>query len=789
MGSAVDPEIVALGSIVISSLVGNAVQDAWTWGKGRLVALFVRDGAEETAVDDELEQARRQALEAREAGDENTVDEITGELSSRVLEVFAERPDAVREARELVGEALTRATSAEASSALLHYVNHTALFREMDSHWRVCRASGTVTSVFLSGVRGVGKRSTARQWVHSHRDVLVGVFLQADLGMRGGRMADPAVVLERWLDELDVPRDERPADVPAKARRVRHELRERSVVFLLENVTTTRQVRELLTDQPYGVVLMTGQEAPHDLTAFLEFLLLPVPALRDEHALELLVKVSRTTEDPAKLEPIVRHLGGLPLALRLIAGHLKAPVPGVVEDVGARLADRAARQELLDVDDPNPLPEALELAYGRMAVRTAQLYRRLGLLMCEDFQLDTVFALVPDWEPSEVRAALSALISGGPVERRGLDAYRMHILVHDHASTVAERDETESERLAVRRRIAHHFLRITERGEQTLSTRWLYSPMNAFPADTAADERQQSEALRELARREAGIFAAVRSAAEAELHLEAWRLSQAIRTFCLRTGRHTQWIEAAKIGLASALETGDTMAVARASYEVGFAHLERWNVEEGDPRLAREYFEQALSLVNPGVPGRSEGERRTESSVLEGLGLLERKLKRPERAIDLFSRAQAALEGIDHPRGKALLALHLGGTHTALARYDAAEGELLCAVEEFEGLPDGPDRFNMAKARLRLAENRRACGRLREAVEALDLAVDGMTGVGSAYYAAQALLLRGDVRTQLGEREAAVEDWTSARALYAEEHSIHEDDARHRLEQDGDEQE
>ncbi|MFJ2021537.1 hypothetical protein [Streptomyces nodosus] len=751
------------------------------------MALFVRDGAQEAAVGDELEQARRQALEAGEAGDEDTVTEIADELSSRVLEVFAERPDAVREAREFVGEALTRATPAEASSALLHYVNHTALFREMDSHWRVCRAAGTVTSVFLNGVRGVGKRSTARQWIHSHRDVLVGVFLRADLGMQGGRMVDPAVVLERWLDELDVLREERPVDVPAKARRVRHELRDRSVVFLLENVTTTRQVRDLLTDQPYGVVLMTGQEAPHDLTAFLEFLPLPVPALRDEHALELLVKVSRTTEDPAKLEPIVRNLGGLPLALRLVAGHLKAPVPGVVEDIGARLADRAARQELLNVDDPNPLPEALELAYGRMAVRTAQLYRRLGLLMCEDFQLDTVFALVPDWEPSEARSALSALISGGLVERRGLDTYRMHILVHDHASTVAERDETESERLAVRQWIAHHFLRITERGEQTLSTRWLYNPMNTFPADTAADERRQTEALRDMARREAGIFAAVRLAAEAGLHMEAWRMSQAIRTFCLRTGRDTQWIEAAEIGLASALETGDTMAVARASYELGFAHLERWNVEEGDSRLAREHFEQALSLVNPGASGRSEGERRTESSVLEGLGLLERKLKRPGHAIDLFSRAQAALAGIDHPRGQALLALHLGSTHTALGRHDDAERELLRAVEEFKDLPDGPDRFNMAKARLRLAENRGACGRLREALEALDLAVDGMTGVGSAYHAAQALLLRGDLRLRLGERELAVEDWMSARALYAEEGSVHEGEARHRLEREGEE--
>lgn len=325
-----------------------------------------------------------------EAGDEDTVAGIADELCSRVLERFAERPDAVREAREFVGEALTRATPAEASSALLHYVNHTALFREMDGHWQACRAAGTVTSVFLSGVRGVGKRSTALQWIHSHRDALVGVFLQADLGMRGGRMADPAVVLERWLDELGVPRDERPVEVTAKALRVRHELRDRSVVFLLENVTTTRQVRELLPLQPYGLVLLTGQEAPHDLVSFLDFLPLPVPVLRDEHALELLVRVSRTTEDPAKLEPIVRHLGGLPLALRLIAGHLRAPVPGVVEDIGVRLADRAARQELVDVDDPNPLPAALGLAYRRMAVRTAQLYRRLGVLMPEDFQLDTV---------------------------------------------------------------------------------------------------------------------------------------------------------------------------------------------------------------------------------------------------------------------------------------------------------------------------------------------------------------------------------------------------------------
>ncbi|MQY13508.1 hypothetical protein SRB5_36560 [Streptomyces sp. RB5] len=762
-----DPEVIALGG-VISGLVGHAVQDMWAWGRRRLVALFAGGGAEDEAVvDGELEEARRRAVAAGERGDDETVAEVTDAVWGRVLDVFAARPGAVREARELVGEALTRATAGERVSALLHFVDRTAVFAEMDRHWRACRDAGAVTAVFLGGVRGVGRRSVARQWVHRHQDALAGVFLRADLGIRDGRIAEPATALERWLDELGVPREERPADPPAMARRVRDELGGRPVVFLLENVTTTRQVRELLTDRAYGVVLMTGHRAPHDLAGALDHLPLTVPVLEDEHALELLVKVSRTTEDPAKLEPIVRRLGGLPLALRLIAGHLRTPVPGLAEDLGARLADRAVRQELLAVDDPDPLPQALDLAYAQLDAPAALLYRRLGMLFPGEFQLDTVFALTPDREPAVVRAALGVLLSGGLVERRGLDSYRMHVLVHDHAAGVADGDHLE-----VRRWVTAHFLRLVERGERALSSRWLYDPAQAAPADGLPGE---AEALRELGRRAAGVFAVIPWAAEAGLHGEVRRLSQSVRTFCLRTGRFTEWVEATGAGLASALEGGDTTAVARASYEAGFARLERWNVAEGDPARARELFGQALSLVNPGVPGRDEAARRTESSVLEGLGLLERKLRRPGAALPLFDRARGALAGIDHPRGHALLTLHLGVTYTALGRYDDAEGELLDAVRAFGELSDA---FNKAKAQLRLGENRCAAGRLRAAVEVLDKAVDGLA---ADYWAAHALLVRGDVRLRLGEREGAREDWEAARVRYKGAHSEREGEAVRRL--------
>lgn len=778
-----DPELSALAGLLVSSLIAAFAQESVGWAKTKVATLFRRGtSAQDGDTEPELEQTRRRVREAQAAGDEEALADVREELTAQAELLLTDQPSAVLAGREAVGQALMNENPVWASTALLSYVNNSALLEEMDEHWRMCQEAGAGTAFFLSGIPGVGKRSTAFQWIHLHRDVFVGEVLRADLGLRHGRIPETSAVLERWLQQLGATTEERASDVSDLAWQVRRRLGDRPVVFVLENVTTARQVRDLLTDQPYGVVLMTGPQEPHGLhTVVKNVRPLRVPPLPEEHALDLLVKLTRTPEDPARFRPIVQYVGALPLALRLVAEHLKSPIPGVLEDVTAQLADRTTRQELLHMGDMNPLPEALDLFYQRMAPRTAQLYRRLGLLANEEFQLDIVYALASDCPAPEVRAAMNSLVSAGLLEVRGIDAYRLPALVHDHASMAAERDEDARERAAVRRRVVHHVLHIAEKGEATLSSRWRHDPMNVFTADETR-EREEADVLGDLGRRQATIFAAVDLAAKAGLHTEAWRLAQATWTYCLKTGSHSRWIESRVTALASAEESGDTMAVARMSYELAFAYLDRWAIEEGDPRLAREFFERALSLVRPGVSGRSEGERRTESTVLEGLGLLERKLKRPNQAIGLFLDARAALEGIDHQRGRALLTMHIGATYTTLERHNDAERELRGAENRFKYLPTGPDRFNIAKAQLLRAEDRRACGQPHEALTALDSAVAGMKRVGSAYWTATALLLRGRINRQLGEHGQAVSDWESARVLYQEAGSNREDEAQQLLE-------
>ncbi|MFD0395466.1 hypothetical protein ACFQ3Z_38400 [Streptomyces nogalater] len=209
-----------------------------------------------------------------------------------------------------------------------------------------------------------------------------------------------------------------------------------------------------------------------------------------------------------------------------------------------------------------------------------------------------------------------------------------------------------------------HLRQTAEAAEAALSSRWRHDPGHAYP-DVRRTPEEGARAERELARRRDGLLAAVRLAHATGRQEEAWRLCQALWTFYLRTGSHAEWIESHETGLAAARADGDRLAVARMHYQLGFARLDRWSLAEDDPRRAREHLDAARESARGGaVPG--EGEARTESSALEALGLLELKLGRPGQALDLLTRAETALGGLAHPRGRALLAYHKGAAYTAL---------------------------------------------------------------------------------------------------------------------------
>ncbi|MGW4496892.1 hypothetical protein [Streptomyces sp. NPDC004376] len=440
--------------------------------------------------------------------------------------------------------------------------------------------------------------------------------------------------------------------------------------------------------------------------------------------------------------------------------------------------------ELIDVRPSGATDSfhVLDRKYAGLVPGAARLYRRLGVMSYVDFRMDAVFALMPDEEPTVARDALDGLISAQLVKPETDGGYRIPHLVRGHAALVAVREMTDAQWKEVAGWIVRHYLSLAESGEAALSSRWRHDPMDVYATYTRFAPVREAFVERHLCRCRAGLLSAVVLAFQVGMDDEAWRLCQGLWSFYLRTASHTEWIQSHEIGLAAARRRGDPMAEARMHFQLGFAHLDRWNVEEGDASRAREQFEEALRLVRRDAPDRSEAERRTESSTLEGLGLLELKLKRPQAALAFLDQAFQTLGGIDHRRGRALLWYHRAAAYTALRRHEAAESSLQEARVGFAELGDGKDMaLNIGKCWLRYAEDRRVCGQLREAVVAADSAVKELPKAESEYSLAAAHLLRGDLYCALGDALRATVDWESARDLFAKVRSRRADEAQDRL--------
>lgn len=724
----------ALALVCANYLVGLAVQDVWQWGKRRFVALRGRGvGAGRTLARVEPENPRR----ARR-------DSLGRPLVSS--------PDGV----DLVGNA--------------------TVLDSMNDYWARCTTAQRMAAMFLRGPSGVGKSTALHWWVRSRQDVLPEGVLRADLSPDAwASAADPDAILERWLNELGAPRDDHPAGLDRKAAEVRRLVQGRPMVVILENVSGLDQVRPLLPDSSSCVLLMTGETVPRGLESLLDFQPIDVEPLTYGETVELTFKGIPSAQRSRELRLAIRKLPRLPLDAGVIRGCLTTAVPGTPGMLAAALAAGSRGS-----------PHVLDLGYHCLAPGAARLYRRLDAMPYVDFRMDTVLALMPDEVPAAARDAVDGLIAAQLVKRESDATFRMHRRVRDHVATIATGDIAGTQWQEVAGWIVRHWLSVAESGEAALSSRWRHDPMNVYAWYTQFATLRETSVEHHLSRCRAGLLSAVLLAFQIGMDDEAWRLCQGLWSFYLRTASHAEWIRSHEIGLAAARRCGDLMAEARMHYQLGFAYLDRWNVEEADVGRAREHFEEALRLVRRSAPDMSEGERRTQSSALEGLGLLELKLKRPQVALALLDQAVQSLDGISHPRGIALLAYHRAAAYTALRRHDDAEEALRLALGYFEHLGEGKDiALNIGKCWLRYAEDRRVCGRLEEAVVAADSALEELPKAESEYNLAAAHLLRGDLYRALGDVLRATVDWESARDLFIEARSRRADEARDRLEGSG----
>lgn len=285
-------------------------------------------------------------------------------------------------------------------------------------------AGGPAPVVAVTGPTGSGSTTIAVHVAHRMRDRYPGGQLY--LALRDGARSPMAaeVVRRRVRDALQRTRAHRPA------------------LLLLDGADTAAQIRPLLPVDVAVVVTSATRLTGLDVDARIE-----LPPLAEPDALALFIAAAGPgrvdAADPAVAE-ILRHCGGLPIALRIAGARLAAKGHRSAGELARQLADPWRRLDTLRAGDLD-VRAGLQRAYAAAPARQRQMLRLLsdgGPLVAA--HRAAALAGVPIAEATELLDGLTEryLLEALLPSRR----YRLPVLVRDLAAELGAtgRDECTS---------------------------------------------------------------------------------------------------------------------------------------------------------------------------------------------------------------------------------------------------------------------------------------------------------------------------------------------------------
>lgn len=332
------------------------------------------------------------------------------------------------------------------SASALKLVGRDALLYRLIQ--RLC-VGGNLALCALHGLPGVGKTALAIAMAY-HPEIQEyfrdGIFW-ASLGPRPNVLR----TLKRWgsLLGLSPTRMEGSESLEAWAIALRNTIGDRRMLFILDDAWRIEDGLALLVGGPHCAHLVTTRVPQLGLCIAGDGTT-PVPELNEEHGLALLARFvpELLTLDLAAAQELVRYVGGLPLALRLVGKYLQVQSysgqPRRLSSALARLRDATYR---LQLSDPQPLSER------HPSLPPESYISLLAVLAITDRQLDqqarsalhalAVFPAKPNSFSEEAALAVSALPAEildqlsdiGFLESSGPGRYTLHPTIRDYAQT------------------------------------------------------------------------------------------------------------------------------------------------------------------------------------------------------------------------------------------------------------------------------------------------------------------------------------------------------------------
>ena len=676
----------------------------------------------------------------------------------------------------------------------------------------------------IHGMPGVGKSELAQYAAHqlvskvSNRAQRLGLEMvprQVELhGLEGLGRTDPKDALHALLNLDSTDRQRSTMSLDELSAEWRKSLDEKFLILLLDNANDENQVLPFIPGGSGYVVLVTSRRVLQGLLAR-GVRALPLHALPKDDAVELIKKIANrsiTEGDQQAIEDIAEICGCHPLAITLAVSPLARN--SNISFVGRLAQLREKTDRLLAIDEyaneeSGGVARSFELSYMQLPDERKLILRRVGLAPVPIISVEATAALA-DLPIDVVDDHLHELETEALIEQDG-DGYHLHDLIRHYARSLAAHDDPAENEAAVNRMLAYYHAAAAY--VDSIFTRQPPPLAIEPPAPTVIHDFADRPSAIAWARAELPNLLACADyvvrigEGDDRAQEKAWIITfaSALAGLLRNDGLWLRSIELQTQAVAAADEIHSLLAVANALHERGL--LRRLT---GDLEAAVDDLERAITIFHEvggdaGKTGeahalntcgvvldqlklRTEGRERLSSSldiyrhlnnrlgeanVLHDRGMAEFFEDNCDEAANLFGRALALYQAVDHLLGKAHANANLAKAEHRIGLDREAAEHLESAQMLYHDLGNQLGEVTtliQLGAILRQQDRGRAASTLYKAI--------GLSRqIGNQLGLINAMGDLAELREAEGDRAVAVYYWMRALKI-CRKHGIHREESR-----------
>lgn len=619
-----------------------------------------------------------------------------------------------------------------------------------------CRSAAVVSAV--AGAPGVGKTALALHWAHRVRSRFPDGALYVDMhGYGPGPALMPEQALDLFLRALDLPADGIPETLDERAALFRTVLDGKRVLVLIDNASSSTQVRQLLPASPECYTVVTSRGSLPSLVAREGAVRVTLDVLSPGESVQLLGELmgaSRVAADSASAFRVAELCGHLPLALRIVAERaVDRPSLSLAELIEELVGEQHRLDALASAEDELSDTRAVfSWSYRALSPELRKTFCLLGTHPGPDIGVEAAGALLGD-DAAVVRRRLRALADAHLLQEKSKSRFHLHDLVRVYSVERALAEESQEDRIKAVRRLMTWYLLTADAGRRAILPYSASFPLVPAGGIRAVENFESGPAaMRWFDIERLNLQALLRQASElAQLDI-VWKLAIAMSGYLELGSYWAEWEDTVTAGLAAAQTLGDRLGEAASLSILGDA---AWR--DGRPEEAIERYERTAVIAREIAAGRLEG------FGLRGQGLIHEERGHLDTASALFESALEVFRSSGFRRGEGMSLLSLGKCARRLGDLQSALARGTAAVEIFEEIGD---TWTVAWGSFDLGASYVAAGRLTEARNVLRTAVAIFDDFGDRRCQAQSLVLLGEVFRESGDRIAAADCWRQASEFY-----------------------